>query len=78
MVKYSAIRNYKKFKKMYPNFVLFIKYGKYYYTYDADAKILMYLYGSYTENNSFRIEKEKFKSVLSKLLSSGLNVVLTG
>ncbi len=75
MVKYSAIRNYKKFKKMYPNFVLFIKYGKYYYIYEADTKILIYLYDSYTESNSFRMEKEKFKDVLSGLFSNGLNVV---
>lgn len=78
MRKYSVIRNYKKFKSEYKNFVLFIKCGDYYYTYDSDAKIMMYFYDTYRETASFRIEKIKFKSVLNYLLKNGINVVLAG
>ncbi len=75
---YSVIRNYKKFKKEYPEFIVFIKCGKYYYTYDSDSRILMYLYDAFREDMSFRIEKDSFNDVLSRLLESNLNVVLAG
>ena len=78
MKKYNVIRNYKNFKKDYLYFVVFIKCKDYYYTFDSDAKIMMYLYDVYREDASFRIEKNKFKDVLSKLLDNGLNVVLAG
>ncbi len=50
MKKYSAIRNFKRFKRDYPYFVLFIKEGEYYRNFDSDAKILMYLYDTYHED----------------------------
>lgn len=75
---YSVIRNYKKFKSIYPEFVVFIKCGEYYYTYDSDSRILMYLYQTFREDMSFRIEKNRFNSVLYKLHQNNLNVVLAG
>lgn len=75
---YSVIRNYKKFKKEYPKFIVFIKCGKYYYTYDSDSMIMMYLYKSFREDMSFRIEKDRFRIVLDRLLDNHLNVVLAG
>ncbi len=78
MKQYSVIRNYKKFKKDYPYFVLFIKGGDYYYTFDSDAKIMMYVYDVKNEETSFRIEKEKFTSVVKKLHSLGINAALAG
>ena len=77
-MKYNALRNYKKFKKQYLHFVLFISHGQYYYTYDSDARIMMYLYKSYREPMSFRISKERFPEVLRLLLSNNLNVVVAG
>jgi len=76
--KYSSIRNYKKFKKEYLYFVLFIKDGSYYYTYDMDAKIMMYLYDDFDIELRYRIYKEEFKDVLLRLHENGLNVVLAG
>lgn len=78
MKTYSAIRNYKKFKKDYVNFVLFIKGGDYYYTFDSDAKIMMYVYQNVYEESEYKIEKSKFTSVQIKLHSLGLNVALAG
>lgn len=78
MKQYSVIRNFKRFKSEYPYFVLFIKSGDYYYTFDSDAKIMMYLFDAYKEEVSFRIEKNRFKSVLNKLHENGLNVALAG
>lgn len=78
MRRYSVIRNYKRFKSQYPLFVLFIKYGEYYYTFDSDAKIMMYIFNVYREESSFRIDKNKFKGVLNILHERGLNVVLAG
>ncbi|HBA37406.1 MAG TPA: hypothetical protein DCY94_01655 [Firmicutes bacterium] len=75
---YSVIRNYKKFKKDYTKFVLFIKGGDYYYTFDADAKIMMFLYDSRNPVLEYRIDKNEFTKVLVKLHSVGLNVVLAG
>lgn len=75
---YSAIRNYKKFKKEYPYFMLFIKCGEYYYTFDSDARIMMYLYDSPSKEMDFRIEKREFEAVLFTLHAQGLNVVLAG
>lgn len=78
MKKYSAIRNYKKFKKDYSNFVLFIKCGEYYYTFDSDAKIMMYVYQDVKKDIVYKIEKINFTSVLTKLHNLGLNVALAG
>ncbi len=78
MKTYSVIRNYKKFKKDYPNFVLFIKGGDYYYTFDSDAKIMMYVYENAKDENEYKIEKSKFTSVQIKLHRLGLNVALAG
>ena len=78
MKKYSVIRNYKVFKKRYLYFLVFVKSGEYYYTFDSDAKIMMYIYDAFREDASFRIEKEKWPLVVSALLEQGLNVVLTG
>ncbi len=47
MKKYSAIGS---FKRDYPYFVLFIREGEEYRTFDSDAKILMYLYNTYHED----------------------------
>lgn len=78
MKEYSAIRNYKKFKREYVNFVLFIKAGSYYYTFDSDAKIMMYINNDVKEKMEYKIEKYKFTSTVAKLHSLGLNVVLAG
>ncbi len=78
MKTYSVIRNYKKFKKDYPSFVLFIKGGDYYYTFDSDAKIMMYVYENAHEKIEYKIEKNKFASVQARLHSLGLNVALAG
>lgn len=79
MKRYSTIRNYKKFKSINQKFVVFIKSGDYYYTYDADAKIMMFIFKSYNyELNSFMIQKENFNKVLNILLNQGLNVILAG
>lgn len=78
MKEYSAIRNYKKFKSEYVNFVLFIKKGDYYYTFDSDAKIMMYVYHDIKDELEYKIEKYRFTSVVTKLHSLGLNVVLAG
>lgn len=76
--KYNSVRYYKKFKRDYLYFVLFIKDGSYYYTYDMDAKIMMYLYNDFDIDLRYRVYKEDFKDVLFKLHESGLNVVLAG
>ena len=78
MKRYSVIRNYKKFKREYPYFIVFITCKDYYYTSDSDAKIMMFIFESHREEVSFRIEKDKFTYVLKILLSHGLNVVLAG
>lgn len=78
MRKYSSIRNFKKFKRVYPYFVLFIKDGNYYYTYDADAKIMNYIFKGNMIKNEYKILKSDFKFVLEKLHDHGLNVVLAG
>lgn len=76
--RYNVIRNYKFFKSQYKYFVIFIKCGEYYYTFDSDAKIMMYLTNNYNGTHRFRILKEDFKTILSMLLSKGINVVLAG
>ncbi len=75
---YSTIRNYKKFKKDYVNFVLFIKGGDYYYTFDSDAKIMMYVYQNVHEDVFYTIARDEFTNVQIKLHSIGLNVALAG
>lgn len=52
--------------------------GEYYYTFDSDAKIMMYLFNAHREEVSFRIDKQKFSLVLAVLLKNGLNVTLAG
>ena len=79
MKRYSIIRNYKKIKKYNQYFVVFIKCGEYYYTYDADAKIMMYIFNKFNyELNSFRIKKENFNKTVKVLLDNHLNVILAG
>ena len=78
MKNYSVIRNYKKFKKTYLYFVIFIKCGSFYYTFDSDAKIMMYVFDTYRVDTSFRIEKYKWSNVVNTLLDNGVNVVLAG
>ena len=76
--KYNPLRNYKHFKKEYLYFVVFVRCGDVYYTFDADAKIMMYYFDKYRCEQSFMISKEKFNKVLRLLLSNGINVTLTG
>lgn len=76
--KYNPIRYYKKFKSEYLQFVLFIKCGENYYTYDTDAKIAMHFSGKWTESVEYRIKKTDFASFVRILHYNNLNVVLAG
>lgn len=76
---YKPIRYYKKFKKDYLQFVVFIKGGQYYYTFDSDAKIMCYIcHVSLLEGNYVKIKKSDFTDVLKMLHEVGLNVILAG
>lgn len=75
---YSPIRNYKKFKKDYPYFVLFIKNKNYYWTFDSDAKIMMYLLKDYKDDLEYKINKEDFSKIVKMLHDIGINVALAG
>ena len=76
--RYSVIRNYKKFKKEYLYFIVFVKCKDVYYTFDADAKIMLYLDNVNLVDNKYIIDKKSFKSILNLLLNKGINVVLVG
>lgn len=76
--KYEPYNYYKKFKLVYKEFVLFIKNGEYYMTYDRDAKIVSYICKCNFEKPSLAVSKWEFKDLLSVLHNEGLNVVLSG
>ena len=78
MRKYNTLRNYKNFKKVYREFVVFIKNGNYLCTYDSDARILMYLNKDYSETLKYSILKIDFKKIIKTLHDNNLNVVLCG
>lgn len=62
--RYNVIRNYKFFKSQYKYFVIFIKCGEYYYTFDSNAKIMMYLTNNY---NKLKLVLDKITNYLKTL-----------
>lgn len=78
MKKYNPIKHYKNFKKEYLEFVVFIKNGSYYCTYDSDAKIVSYVNGMPLVDGHIQIKKEQFSEMIKTLHKYGLNVVLAG
>lgn len=77
-MKYNPLKYYKKFKRDYKEFVVFVKCGEYYYTYDADAKIVSYIFDGSNPQNYVRVKKDNFTKVVKVLLRNNLNVVLVG
>lgn len=75
---YNPIRYYKKFKKEYLEFIVFVKCGLYYYSYDADARMIYYCLGKDVYSNTFKIEKFQFQKILRILHEKNMNVVLVG
>lgn len=75
---YNPIKYYKKFKKEYLQFVVFVKCGKIYQTFDSDAKIVGYIVDDRLFDGTVKIAKEDFAKILRKLHEAGLNVVLVG
>lgn len=77
-ISYNPIRYYKKFKKEYLQFVVFVKCGSVYHTFDSDAKIVAYVDERTIEDGTVKIYKQEFLEVLKVLHEAGLNVVLVG
>ncbi len=78
MRKYNPIRYYKKFKGEYSEFVVFIKNGEFYQSYDADARIVAFVMNFCLSNNELKVSKYEFVNVLKKFHEAGLNVALAG
>ena len=78
MNKYNPVKHYKNFKKEYLQFVVFIKNGKHYCTYDSDAKIVSYICNMPLVEESIKIPKEQFGEIVKVLHDNNLNVALAG
>lgn len=79
VLEYKPVKYYKKFKRDYLQFVVFVKCGAFYYTFDSDAKIMVYVCNyALNEDGSIKIKKEEFFSILKILHQNELNVILAG